>query len=101
MNVQDLEWKHRRGCPGYFVTTDNKYQTLLDDNSQFVICSNRKSKNGYRVIAGPVEDPGKLGIPSKLIDEADVLSAAQITRDIKAGKEVVITLSGDLAKDLT
>ncbi|MDQ2840176.1 MAG: hypothetical protein M3Y72_03880 [Acidobacteriota bacterium] len=57
-----MAFDNRTGAPGYFVTKDGRFQTLMTDNGHFAICTTTKVKRGFRIIRGPAADPEDLDI---------------------------------------
>ena len=87
-------WKHREGHPGYFVTEDGKKQMLMSPKgSSFAICETVEKNGGYRVIRGPAREPAKLGIPQKLLDEAEEMTVADVIGRLKSGQQVTIDVT--------
>lgn len=87
-------WKHREGSPGYFVTEDGRKQMLMSPKgSSFAICEMEERDGGYRVLRGPARDPAKLGVPQKLLDEAEAMTVEDVIRRLKAGQQVTVDVT--------
>lgn len=92
-NCQNPQWRHRPGSPGYFVTTDGKFQTLLDEDGRFVVCKTSEVPGkGFEVVAGPVATLEELGIPPALVDEGEDLLLDDIVAHAKRGESVGISV---------
>lgn len=96
----DVVWNHRPGNPGYYVSADGLYQTLVDDNGAFLICKMEAEETedgeGFEIVAGPVATLEELGVPEELVAEGDKMMIADIAARAKRGEKVSLILGGDL-----
>ena len=90
MNIQ---WKHREGAPGYYVSVDGQYQTLLSDDGGFVVCRMTEEEGlGHEVVDGPAGTLEELGVPEEMVAEGDAMMMKDIIAQAKQGKKVQISL---------
>ena len=92
---ESSDWQHWPGAPGYFVTKDGRFQMLMTRRGQFAICRTAPTAKGFAVVRGPASDPEKLGIPAKLLEEAEALTAQQLIDQLEAGQRITVHLASD------
>lgn len=71
IDVTAVEWMHRQGHPGYFVSKDGLYQTLTTELGGFIICETKGTPAGFRILAGPADSLQALGLPEDLVEEGE------------------------------
>ncbi len=89
-------WQHRPGAPGYFVTKDRRFQMLRTKQGRFVIAKMALTTKGFAIVRGPVSNPESLGIPARLLEEAEEWTVESLIEQIEAGQEITIHLAGAL-----
>lgn len=91
---ETIEWQHRTGAPGYYVSADGKFQTLLDDDGRFLVCKLEAiAGKGFEIIAGPCDTLEELGVPASLVEAGDDMMLRDIVDRAKRGEKVEIQLA--------
>lgn len=91
--MSGVQWQHRADAPGYFVSTDGQFQTLIDDDGKFVVCkTTEEAGKGFEVVAGPTASLEELGVPPALVDQGDDLMLDDIVARAKRGESVGISV---------
>lgn len=71
IDFASVEWVHRPGHPGYFLSKDGLYQTLTTEHGGFIICETKETPAGFLILAGPAESLQVLGLPEDLVEEGE------------------------------
>ena len=92
------DWQHRPGAPGYFITKDGRLQLLMTPRGHFAICKTTETKKGFALVRGPSPDPERLGIPARLLAEAEAFTVQSLMAQLEAGQNITVHLAGTWRK---
>ena len=92
-DTKSIQWMHREGSPGYYISVDRRYQILLNGDGRYIVCSmDSTQEKGFQILAGPADSLEEFGVPESMIDEGDEMMISDIVDRAKKGEKVSISI---------